>query len=116
MLGILSRNNLEQTLLDHEHIIEGRSEADIVYELLLKLGLDLCIPMEWRSFSGKSVCSIGGGVLLAPFKLKSQSLKTYRVAGTRDYRLAQGACPRRGARLAFSATALSLTTRLKKAI
>jgi hypothetical protein len=43
------RNNLEKTLLDHEeHILPGRTEADIVYELLLKLGLDLCVPIETK--------------------------------------------------------------------
>ena len=44
-----NRDDLEQTLLDHEeHILTGRSEDDIVYELLLKLGLDLCVPMQSR--------------------------------------------------------------------
>jgi len=43
------RNNLEKTLLDHEeHILSGRTESDIVYELLLKLGLDLCVPIETK--------------------------------------------------------------------
>jgi len=57
--------NLYQTLLDHhEHIIEGRTEADIVYELLLKLGLDLCVPMESRVITGKTVGAVGGGVLM----------------------------------------------------
>ena len=60
------RDNLEKTLLDHEeHILPGRTEADIVYELLLKLGLDLCVPIESRSIAGKTVDTIGGGVLLA---------------------------------------------------
>ena len=60
------RNNLEKTLFDHEeHILPGRTEADIVYELLLKLGLDLCVPIESRSIAGKMVGAIGGGVLLA---------------------------------------------------
>lgn len=59
------RDNLEQTLLDHEeHILPGRTEADIVYELLLKLGLDLCVPMESRSIAGKTVGAVGGGVLM----------------------------------------------------
>ena len=59
------RDNLEKTLLDHEeHILPGRTEADIVYELLLKLGLDLCVPIESRSIVGKTVGAIGGGVLL----------------------------------------------------
>jgi adenine-specific DNA-methyltransferase len=60
------RNDLEKTLLDHEeHILPGRTEADIVYELLLKLGLDLCVPIESRNIAGKTVGAIGGGVLLA---------------------------------------------------
>lgn len=61
-----NRDDLEQTLLDHmEHIKAGSSEEDILYELLLKLGLDLCVPIENQTISGKSVHSIGGGVLLA---------------------------------------------------
>jgi len=60
------RENLEKTLLDHEeHILLGRTEADIVYELLLKLGLDLCVPIESRNIAGKTVGAIGGGALLA---------------------------------------------------
>lgn len=60
------RDDLEQTLLDHlEHVKSGRSEADILYELLLKLGLDLCVPIEERSIAGKAVHSIGAGALLA---------------------------------------------------
>lgn len=56
---------LEQTLLDHqEHIVAGRSEADIAYELLLKLGLDLCVPMVSKTIGGKSVQAVGGGVLM----------------------------------------------------
>lgn len=59
------RDNLEQTLLDHEeHILPGRTEADVVYELLLKLGLDLCVPIESRNIAGRMVGSIGGGVLM----------------------------------------------------
>lgn len=60
------RNNLDQTLLDHaEHLKADRTEQDILYELLLKLGLDLCVPIETRTIAGKDVHSIGGGVLLA---------------------------------------------------
>lgn len=60
-----NRDNLAQTLLDHEeHILTGRDENDIVYELLLKLGLDLCVTMLAHNFSGKTVSAIGGGVLM----------------------------------------------------
>ncbi|MGG5143121.1 site-specific DNA-methyltransferase [Alcaligenes ammonioxydans] len=59
-------DDLEATLLDHqEHLLEGRSEADVLYELLLKLGLDLCVPIEQRNIEGLHVHAIGGGVLLA---------------------------------------------------
>lgn len=59
------QENLKQTLLDHQkHILEGRTQADIVYELLLKLGLDLCVDMASRVITGKTVGSVGGGILL----------------------------------------------------
>jgi adenine-specific DNA-methyltransferase len=60
------RENLDQTLLDSvEHIKADRTESDVLYELLLKLGLDLCVPIESRRFAGKEVHSVGGGVLMA---------------------------------------------------
>jgi adenine-specific DNA-methyltransferase len=60
------RDDLDQTLLDHQkHLKEDRTEQDILYELLVKLGLDLCVPIEARNIAGKAVHSIGGGVLLA---------------------------------------------------
>lgn len=60
------RDNLDQTLLDSiEHLKKDRTEADILYELLLKLGLNLCVPIEKRKIAGKEVHAIGGGVLLA---------------------------------------------------
>jgi adenine-specific DNA-methyltransferase len=60
------RQNLPKTLLNSvDHLKTDRTESDILYELLLKLGLDLCVPMEKKKISGKDVHSIGGGVLLA---------------------------------------------------
>lgn len=60
------RDDLEQSLLDSlEHLKAGRTEADILYELLLKLGLDLCVPIETRAIAGKDVYAVGGGVLVA---------------------------------------------------
>lgn len=60
-----NRDDLEQTLLDHaEHIVAGRSEQDILYELLLKLGLDLTVPIEQKTIADKAVYSIGAGALL----------------------------------------------------
>lgn len=58
--------NLEADLLAHqEHLLPGRSEQDLLYELLLKLGLDLCVPIQQQIIAGKSVHAVGAGVLLA---------------------------------------------------
>jgi adenine-specific DNA-methyltransferase len=59
------RDDLPQTLdASVEHLKTDRTESDILYELLLKLGLDLCVPIEERTIAGKAVHSIGAGVLL----------------------------------------------------
>lgn len=60
------RLDLEQTLLSHqEHLVEDRSEQDVLYELLIKRGIDLAVPIESRKVSGKNIYSIGFGVLFA---------------------------------------------------
>lgn len=59
-------SDIQETLLANaEHIVPGRTEQDILYELLLKLGLDLCVPIETKQLAGKSVHAIGGGALIA---------------------------------------------------
>jgi adenine-specific DNA-methyltransferase len=61
-----NRDDLDKTLFDSvEHLKPGRTEADVLYELLLKLGLDLCVPIETRTIAGKEVHAVGGGVLMA---------------------------------------------------
>ena len=58
--------DLEQAVIDYQdNVLEGRTESDILYELLLKLGLDLCVPIEVRKVAGKDVHAVGGGVLMA---------------------------------------------------
>ena len=60
------RDNLEDSLIAGiDHVKPDRSEQDVLYELLLKLGLDLCVPIETRTIAGKSVRSIGAGKLIA---------------------------------------------------
>ena len=59
------RDKLAETLeASIEHLKTDRTEQDILFELLLKLGLDLCVPMEQRSIAGKTVHSIGAGALV----------------------------------------------------
>ena len=53
--------DLQQTLLDSmENIKSDRNSLDVLYEILLKYGLDLNIPIE----ENKNFYSIGGGSLL----------------------------------------------------
>jgi adenine-specific DNA-methyltransferase len=59
------RDDLPRTLLDSvEHVRTDRTEQDVLFELLIKLGLDLTVPIEQKCVVGKMVHSIGGGILL----------------------------------------------------
>ena len=50
MPGSRLTSTLEGSLLDSiDNIKPDRGEQDILYELLLKLGLNLCIPIETRN-------------------------------------------------------------------
>jgi adenine-specific DNA-methyltransferase len=65
------RNDLEGTLYEHtEHLIPGRTEEDILYELLLKRGVALTVLIEQKEIIGKTVYSIGYGVLFACLDIK----------------------------------------------
>lgn len=59
-----AKNLTEQLELHATHLSDDRTEQDILYEVLLKLGLDLCVPIESRTIAGKEVSSVGGGVLM----------------------------------------------------
>lgn len=75
------RTDLEQTLLDHQdHLITGRSEQDVLYELLLKRGVDLTVPIEEREFNDKTVYSIGYGALFACLDESIESADVTEVA------------------------------------
>ena len=58
--------NMEQTLLDSiDNIVPGRSELDLIYEIMLKYGIDLTLPIEeFKVKEGKIIYSIGFGALL----------------------------------------------------
>ena len=58
-------DNVEASLFDAiENIKPDRSEADVLYELLLKYGLDLAVPIEVRKIHGNTVYIIGAGALV----------------------------------------------------
>lgn len=57
--------DLAADLLDAaSNILLGRSEDDLLVELLLKTGIDLALPGETRTIAGRSVHALGGGVLI----------------------------------------------------
>ena len=58
--------DLDQSILDYvENIREDRTNQDVLFEILLKMGLDLCIPVESRTIADRVVHSVGHGVLFA---------------------------------------------------
>ena len=49
------KTDIEATLLNHtESLVEGRSEQDILYELLLKRGVELTVPIEEKTDQRKN--------------------------------------------------------------
>ncbi len=47
-----------------DNVKSDRSQEDVLYELLLKYGLDLAIPVDERSIASKTVYVIGAGALV----------------------------------------------------
>ena len=74
--------DLEGALLANiEHIKPDRCELDILYELLLKLGLDLCVPIETRTIFDTTVRSVGAGTLIACLaeKIKREEVEPFAL-------------------------------------
>ena len=64
-------NVLEEQLTLHiEHLREGRSSDDLLYELLLKSGFVLTTPVEKVELGGKTVYSVASGALLICLELE----------------------------------------------
>jgi adenine-specific DNA-methyltransferase len=58
-------DNIEQSLLEYvDNFVEGRTELDVVYEIMLKYGLDLTYPVDEFTIEQKKVYSIGFGMLM----------------------------------------------------
>lgn len=51
--------NLRESLKEHvENYVQGRTELDVVYEIMLKYGLDLACPIEELTVHGKKIYAI----------------------------------------------------------
>lgn len=58
-------DDLETTLFDSiSNYVDGRSELDVVYEIVLKMGMELTWPLETHTIGGKNVYEIGMGALM----------------------------------------------------
>ena len=56
--------NLNESLFDAVgNIKTDRTEEDVLYEILLKYGLDLTLPIEEKTIEGKKVFNVGLGSL-----------------------------------------------------
>jgi len=57
--------NLEQNLFDlKDNIKEGRTKEDLLYEILLKIGIPLTTPVEEVNIQGKTIYNVGSGAVL----------------------------------------------------
>jgi adenine-specific DNA-methyltransferase len=57
-------DNLENSLFEsQDNIKSDRTEEDVLFEILLKYGLDLTLPIEEKILEGKKVFNVGFGAL-----------------------------------------------------
>jgi adenine-specific DNA-methyltransferase len=57
--------NEQRLLSEADNILPGRTEQDLLYELLLKRGLELTVPIVERTLAGKKVFAVSTGDLIA---------------------------------------------------
>ena len=58
-------NNLEQTILtSQDNIKQDRTQEDLIYEIMLKYGIDLTLPIQKHETETNTIYSVGFGTLL----------------------------------------------------
>jgi adenine-specific DNA-methyltransferase len=65
------QRNIEESI---EHLKLDRKAEDILYELLLKRGIELCVPIEQRECGGFTIYSVGAGTLFACLPEEEKSI------------------------------------------
>lgn len=77
-----SGEQLEQDLLaSAEHIKADRTSMDLLYEVILKFGFDLCVPLEVRCKADKTLYIVGGGMMMACFEENIDTEDAETIAG-----------------------------------
>ena len=71
-LNTINEKDAKETLtLEFNKVLnilkDGRSELDLLYEVMLKLGLQLTTKVEEKEINGKNVFVVGHGVMVASF-------------------------------------------------
>lgn len=79
--------NIEESLFSMENnFIEGRSQADIVFEVLLKMGLDLNTPFEENTVDGSTIYDVAhGNIYVVLGENITQEVANYIVDKQKDY-------------------------------
>jgi len=78
-------DNLEKNLLDAvDNIKEDRTSEDLLYEILLKYGLDLTLPIEEKLIENKKVFVIGYGALIVCLDDKITTDVVEQIAKLKD--------------------------------
>lgn len=76
-----TNKDLDRALFESvNHLKVDRSDADLLYELVLKFGVDLCVPVEKRTCLNKEIYSVGSGVLIACLSEKIDRSEVERLA------------------------------------
>ncbi len=76
-----NKSDLDASLLDSvDHVKSDRTEDDVLCELLLKLGLDLCTPIQTKTIAGKAIYSIGAGALIVCLETTIKQVEVEQVA------------------------------------
>ena len=58
-------NNLKSNLLAQtDNLVDGRSNLDLVYEIMLKYGVDITLPIDEYENGGYKLYSVGAGALI----------------------------------------------------
>lgn len=86
------KSNIEQELFDSINNIKiDRSDLDVVYEILVKYGLELTIPVEVIEINGKKIFSIGYCALIICLE-KNISIDDVEQIGTLKEEKAPSSC------------------------